>query len=184
MGNRAQPVLPLAGILCCLLLFQVAALAARKVELKLPWSQLATVVQEQQVRLILPSGVHLQGKVLEVAAEALVLHVSRTSDSKAQPKGKTSIARSDVSVIQLTEIKGSKRALWTGVGATAGALAGWALAEGVLHVSGEGQGVFNEPEGVGLLLGFAGGGAALGYFIGRDSDKVETYITVADQPKR
>lgn len=81
-------------------------------------------------------------------------------------------------MIQMNEIKGSKRALWTSVGAGAGIVSGWLLAEGVYHVSGEGQGIWREPAGAGLILGLAGGGAALGYFTGRSSDRVETYIKV------
>jgi len=81
-------------------------------------------------------------------------------------------------VIQLNELKGSKRALWSGVGAGAGVVGGWLLAEGVYHVSGEGQGLWAEPAGVGLILGLAGAGGVVGYFSGRSSDRIETYIKI------
>jgi hypothetical protein len=83
-----------------------------------------------------------------------------------------------VSVIQLNETKGPKRALWSSVGAGAGIVGGWLLAEGVYHVSGEGQGLWAEPAGAGLIVGLAGAGGAVGYFSGRSSDRVETYIKI------
>lgn len=178
MSNRTMPVTRAVSVLACLMLWQGAASAARKVELALPWSQLAPVIQQRKIALVLPGGTHVEGKVIDVTAEALVLNVTKTSDSSAQPKGKTSIARSAVLAIRLNETKGPKRALWTSVGAGAGAASGWLLAEGVYHVSGEGQGIWSEPGGAGLLLGLAGGGAALGYIIGRSSDQVETYVRI------
>lgn len=156
-------------------------MAARKVELALPWSQLAPVIQQRKIALVLPGGTHVEGKVIDVTEEALVMNVTKTSDFAAQPKGKTSIVRSAVLAIRLNETKGPKRALWTSVGAGAGAASGWLLAEGVYHVSGEGQGIWSEPAGAGLLLGLAGGGAVVGYLFGRSSDQVETYIRIVPE---
>lgn len=115
---------------------------------------------------------------MEITSDHLVLDVKQSSDPKGHPKGATRIARSAVSVIQLNETKGSKRALWSTVGLSAGLVSGWLAAEGVYYVSGEGQGIWAEPRGIGLILGLAGAGSAAGYFGGRSSDRVESYIKV------
>ena len=178
MNRQARMVPMLAFILTCLLFFQDLSLAARKVEITLRWSELQPHIGQRNVALVLPDGVHLAGKVMEITPDGLVLNVAKSSDPKGHLKGTTRIARSAVSVIQLNEIKGSKRALWSSVGAGAGLVGGWLLAEGVYHVSGEGQGLWAEPAGIGLILGLAGAGGAAGYFGGRSSDRVETYIKI------
>ena len=181
MNPQTRPISRLASILVCLLLLQNFSMAARKVELTLPWSGLEPQMRQRKIALVLPDGVHLVGKVMDITPEALVLNVTKSSDPTGHPKGKTSIARSAVSVIQLNETKGSKRALWSSVGAGAGIVGGWLLAEGVYHVSGEGQGLWAEPAGAGLILGLAGAGGAVGYFSGRSSDRVETYIKIVPE---
>ena len=118
---------------------------------------------------------------MSITPDVLVLNITKSSDPTSHPKGKASIARSAVSVIQMNETKGSKRALWSSVGAGAGLVGGWLLSEGVYHVSGEGQGIWAEPAGVGLILGLASGGGAVGYFGGRSSDRVETYIKIVPE---
>ena len=178
MNRQAKLVSMLAGILTYLVLFEDLSLAARKVELALRWSELQPHIGQRHVALVLPGGVHLAGKVTEISPDGLVLNVTKSSDPKSHPKGKTPIARSAVSVIQLNETKGSKRALWSSVGAGAGLVSGWLLAEGVYHVRGEGQGLWAEPAGIGLVLGLAGAAGAAGYFGGRSSDRVETYIKI------
>ena len=178
MNPQTRPISRLPSILICLLLLQNLSLAGRKVELTLPWSELESHIGQRKIALVLPDGVHLMGKVMDITSDALVLNVMKSSDPKGHPKGETSIVRSAVSVIQLNETKGSKRALWSSVGAGAGLVGGWLLAEGVYHVSGEGQGLWAEPAGAGLILGLAGAGGAVGYFGGRSSDRVETYITI------
>jgi hypothetical protein len=169
--------------LAWLLIFQGAAVAARKVELAVAWSELPKQVLHRKVALVLPDGVHLRGKVLDVTPEALLLDVTQSSDSSAHSPGQTTIKRDAVSVIRLSETKGVKRALWTSAGAGGGLAGGWLLAEGVYHVSGEGKGFWGEPAGAGLALGLAGAGGVIGYLVGRSSDRVETYIKIVpEQP--
>ena len=178
MNPQIRPISRPASILICLFLFQNLSMAARKVELTLPWSELEPRIGQRKIALVLPDGVHLAGKVMEITPDGLVLDVTKSSDATRHAKGKTSVARATVSVIQLNETEGSKRALWSSVGAGAGLVGGWLLAEGVYHVSGEGQGLWAEPAGVGLTLGLAGAGGAIGYLGGRSSDRVEIYIKV------
>jgi hypothetical protein len=182
VNPQIRRIARLASIPICLVLFQNSSIAARKVELSLRWGEIEPHIGQRTIALVLPDGVHLVGKVMDITPDALVLNLTKSSDPKGHPKGKKSIARSAVSVIQLNETKGSKRALWSSVGAGAGLVGGWLLAEGVYHVSGEGQGLWAEPAGVGLILGLAGAGGAIGYFGGRSSDRVETYIKIIPEP--
>ena len=181
MNQQTRLVSRLASILICLLLLQNLSMAARKVELTLPWGELERYIGPRKIALVLPDGVHVVGKVMSITPDVLVLNITKSSDPTSHPKGKASIARSAVSVIQMNETKGSKRALWSSVGAGAGLVGGWLLSEGVYHVSGEGQGIWAEPAGVGLILGLASGGGAVGYFGGRSSDRVETYIKIVPE---
>ena len=182
MNPQTRPISRLVAILICLLLLQNLSMAARKVELTLPWSELESHIGQRKIALVLSDGIHLVGKVMDITPDSLVLNVTKSSDATSHPKGRTSISRSAVLVIQLNETKGAKRALWSSVGAGAGLLGGWLLAEGVYHVSGEGQGFWAEPTGVGLTLGLAGAGGAVGYIGGRSSDRVETYIKIIPAP--
>jgi hypothetical protein len=182
VNAQTRPIAGLAGIPICLLLLQNLSMGARKVELSLRWGEIEPHIGQRTIALVLPDGVHLVGKVMDITPDALALNVTKSSDPKGHPKGKTSITRSDVTVIQFSETKGSKRALWSSVGAGAGLVGGWLLAEGVYHVSGEGQGLWVEPAGIGLILGLAGAGGATGYIGGRSSDRVETYIKVIPEP--
>jgi hypothetical protein len=184
MNPQTRLLSRLASIGICLLLLENLSMAARKVELTLPWGELEPLIGQHKIALVLSDGVHLVGKVMAITPDALELNVTKSSDPTSHPKGKTSIARSAVSVIQMNETKGSKRALWSSVGAGAGLVSGWLLAEGVYHVSGEGQGLWAEPAGAGLILGLAGAGGAVGYFGGRSSDRVETYIKIIPEQSR
>jgi hypothetical protein len=86
--QHTRPISRLGGILICLLLFQNSPIAARKVELSLPWSELDPQIRQRNVALVLPDGVHLVGKVTEITPDALVLNVTKSSDPKGHPKGK------------------------------------------------------------------------------------------------
>ena len=131
MNQQTRLVSRLASILICLLPLQNLSMAARKVELTLPWSELERYIGPRKIALVLPDGVHVVGKVMSITPDVLVLNITKSSDPTSHPKGKASIARSAVSVIQMNETKGSKRALWSSVGAGAGLVGGWLLAEGI-----------------------------------------------------
>jgi hypothetical protein len=83
-----------------------------------------------------------------------------------------------VSVLQLRQIKGNRRWLGAALGAGGGGVAGWLLAEGVFHVSGEGLNPSKAPLVVASLAGVAAGAAAIGYFVGRKGDNRVTFIKI------
>ena len=66
MNQQARMVPMLGLILTCLLFFQDLSLAARKVELTLRWSELQPHIGQRNVAVVLPDGVHLAGKVMEI----------------------------------------------------------------------------------------------------------------------
>ena len=74
------------------------------------------------------------------------------SDPQSYPKRKGSIPRSSVSVVQLKQIRGNRRLLGTVIGAAAGGVSGWLVAEGVFHVSGEGLNPSKAPVVVGAAV--------------------------------
>ena len=151
-------------------------LAASQEEIQLPWSQIESHVHGQKVGLVLPDGVRIEGKVLSVDADALILDVKSSSEPRAQRKGASSIPRSAVSVLQLKQIKGNSRWIGAAIGAGGGGVGGWLLAEGVFHVSGEG--LQSAPTVVTSVAGLVAGATAIGYFVGRQRDQHVTFIKI------
>jgi len=86
--EQTRPISRLPSIPICLLLLQNLSLAARKVELTLPWSELESHIGQRKIALVLPDGVHLMRKVMDITSDALVLNVMKSSDPKGHPKGK------------------------------------------------------------------------------------------------
>jgi hypothetical protein len=154
------------------------ALAAGTDEIELPWSEIAALVGHQKVALLLPDGARIEGQVLAVEPDALVLDINKSSDPRSHPRMQSSIPRSAVSVLQLNQIQGNRRWLGAAIGAGAGGVAGWLLAEGVFHVSGEGLNPSKSPVVVGSVAGLVAGAAAIGYFVGRQADQRVTLIKI------
>lgn len=160
------------------LLIPGIGLAAGADEIQIPWSEIAALVDHQKVSLVLPDGVTVEGQVLAVEPDALVLDIKKSSDPRAHPPGRSSIARSSVSVLQLRQIKGNRRWIGAAIGAGGGVVAGWLLAEGVFHVSGEGLNPSKAPVVVASVAGLVAGVAAIGYFAGRKGDNRVTFIKI------
>jgi hypothetical protein len=139
---------------------------------------MAPLVQGREVALVVPSGAVVEGKVLEVAPDALVLDIRKTSDPQQHARRVTSIPRSTVSVVQLKRARGNWRWIGMAIGGAAGAVAAWFVAEGLFHVSGEGLSPSKAPVVVAAVGGLAAGGAATGYFAGRSRDRLTTIIRV------
>jgi hypothetical protein len=151
---------------------------AQERELPVKWDELAGVVGNRVVSLVMPDGAVLEGTVTAVRDDALSLSIRKSPDP-LYPQGTTrTIPRSSVRVLQMRETRGSWRALGAAAGAGGGAVAGWALAEGVLHTSGEGRGTWREPEGPALILGLGAVGGLAGYFAGRGADRRVTYLKI------
>jgi hypothetical protein len=175
-AGRSSFVFWLVPLVVALLLVPSEGFSAVKDEIQLPWSDIAPLVQDQKVSLVLPGGAAIEGRALAVEADALVLDIKKSSDSRSHPRGRNSIPRSSVSVVQLHQIKGNRRWLGAAIGAGGGGVGGWFLAEGVFHVSGEG---LNRTSAVvGSVAGLVAGATAIGYFAGREGDRRVTFIKI------
>jgi len=150
----------------------------RNREVEVRWGELAGAVGNRDVALTLPDGAIVEGTVVEVQNEALKLQIKKTTDSRYRRSPLVTIPRASVKILQTREIRGPWRAIGAAAFAGGGAVAGWAIAEGVFHVSGEGSGIWSEPKGPALVLGLAGGGGLAGYLIGRKSDRQITYLKI------
>ena len=168
----------LAVLIIGLLSIPSIGFAAGADEIQLPWSEIAALVEHQKVALVLPDAATIEGQVLAVEPDALVLDIKKSSDPRSHPARQSSIPRSSISVLQLKQVKGNRRWLGAAIGAGAGGVAGWLLAEGVFHVSGEGLNPSKAPVVVGSAAGLVAGAAAIGYFAGRKGDRRVTFIKV------
>ena len=168
----------LAALIINLLAVPGIASAAGADEIQVPWSEIAALVEYQKVALVLPDGAMIEGQVLAVEADALVLDIKKSSEPRSHPARRTSVPRSSISVLQLKQVKGNRRWLGAAIGAAAGGVAGWLLAEGVFHVSGEGLNPSKAPVVVGSVAGLVAGAAAIGYFAGRKGDQRVTFIKI------
>jgi hypothetical protein len=140
---------------------------------RLQWGDLAGMITAQKLSMVLPDAARLQGKVLAVEPEALLLNITKTSDRRAHPKGRASIPRASVSVLRLTKPGGHVGQIVGGIlgslgGLFAGALLAWRA---------------NADEaaaGVAIVGGAVAGGVA-GWWGGRVSDRKVTVITVVPE---
>jgi hypothetical protein len=108
-----------------LILFSLPSFAVQKQRLRLEWQDLAPVIGDRKIALVLPDGTAIEGKVLGVEAGALQLQVTKTSDRKVMRKGPAEIPRAAVRVIRITRYANYWRlALTPGIpGAALGAMA-------------------------------------------------------------
>lgn len=108
-------------LLVAFLLFLSPVLAAKEEQLELKWSELGQVVTGKKVTMALTDGAIIEGRMLDVGLDALLIDVKETSNPQSYPKGQNSVRRSLASVIRLKEVRGNWRAIGTaiGVGVTA-----------------------------------------------------------------
>src|SRR2546427_10453609 len=102
IGNST--VLTFASVLMCLLCISPAEAAS----LKLKWSELAPIILEHLVKVVMPGGQEIQGQAVAVREDALVLNIEKTSDRKAFPKGQSAIPPTSLSTLQFETDRGSR----------------------------------------------------------------------------
>jgi hypothetical protein len=144
---------------------------------ELPWSEIAPLIVDSEIALALPDGTYIRGKALAAQADALAMDVKETSDNRGHPKGRTTISRSAVSLIELRKMRKFP------VGAIAGAGAGYV--GGVSLGFGIGRIATNEDEiGRPLLGGMIGGiaGAIVAGRLGHKLDRRNTLIKIIPEP--
>jgi hypothetical protein len=146
-----------------LLLLLAPAGSAADNTTRIPWGDLSSMVAPGHVfRIVLPDGVRVEGRPLELQPESLVLDVTRTSNKKLHPKGRMAVPRDSLRVVEVRSPRSKGR--W--IGTLAGAAPGIAiLAAGA---------TMEEDARIYILLAGAGATAAgliVGFFTGRAIDR-------------
>ena len=158
----------LAALFC---LSQGTLLVAAPNEVQLPWSELAPLIVGEEVALILPGAVHIQGEVIVVRPEALEMEIKKTTDRRTYAKGQAVIPRSSVSVIELRRMRRrAGRIIGTVVGLVGGGIAGFFLAD--RHAV-ERKNLVHSAT--------AAGATALGYYLGHVADRETTVILIVPE---
>ena len=135
-------------------------------------AQLKQLLEDQKVEAILRDGTSLKGRVVEVRDGTLAVQVERSEGPSAPAKGLRQVPTARLSTVTITKIKGKKRAI---LGTTL-AVAGAGL--GLLMVATEFAGEsWNGTYGA-VTTATTAGGAAAGYFLGRQLDKKRVTIVI------
>jgi hypothetical protein len=171
-----------AMVLNCALFVNTSAFAAEeKKEEKLPayrlqWRDLPRMITDHKVVMKLPDGARVQGKVLAIEPDAMVLDITKTSNKHAYPKGHGSIPRAAVTEFRLVKRTGHT---WTVVGTAVGAFVGLLLGGSVLAYASNETGITG---GVACgAVALIAGPTALGAWGGWVSDKKTVLITVVPE---
>ena len=142
--------------------------SGRQVEMR--WGELGPFIARGRLTTVLPDGTVLQGRTLSVDLDALVINVSKSSDKRAYPKGRTSIPRGQVETLSIRRTEGKLgRILLTPAGFFGGA---GLLVLAFLGSEGSGGGERSAilPIWVGANVG--------GYYGGKSIDSKTTVIKI------
>ncbi len=161
----------LPSLLAFLSLFAHASAAEKQLEIR--WRALELFLIENdligrgRVMLVLPDSAIVEGRIVGVGKEDLVVTISKTSDSAAHAKGRVSIPRNSVTTIRLTRKQGP----WRGVGLLGGIVGGLTAATGYALAHDEGA---SGTERAAFLAMLVGPGVGV-YFAGRHFDR-KTFV--------
>ena len=92
------------------------------------WNEVGTLILGHKIAVALANGAVVEGKVLSLNSDSLDLQVSKTSDSKIQPKGRIIIPRTSLHTLKLIKPQKKWRILLTSVGVGA-SIPLWGLSE-------------------------------------------------------
>lgn len=141
---------------------------------RLEWRDLDRIIRGSRISLVLPSGIRLEGDVVTVESDELILNVRKTSDKHAYPKGHATVPRPEVTRFRVVQKRGYT---WRAVGTAIGAGGGLVVAIPVgsyLHNEG-GSAALSSV----LLVGVPAG---LGYLVGSSADS--NVMEIAVEPER
>lgn len=144
------------------ILVAVVQVTAATPPAEIRWNELAALIVGHHVSVPLAGGGRVEGEALSVRDDSLVLDIGKTS---------TSIPRSSVTEIRLSERRGSGgRILGTVVGALGGMVAGGEIAA---------HGTRSEGAVVSTFTATAVAGTVAGYFVGRRADRYTRLLRIA-----
>ncbi len=137
----------------------------------LQWDDLAPLISGAQAKLQV-QGVRLQGRVLAIEPDALVLEVRKSSDRAAYPRGRAAIPRALVREIHVRKWRGNT---WRVAATTIGAVIGLAFGAPLPAVAVL-EGAYWGP----LIAAIIAVPPTLGYLLGREADLRRMVITIED----
>jgi hypothetical protein len=152
------------GVLSIVCLFSAPVLLGEgRRDISIRWSELSKTVGSGKIRMVLPSGIRVECKVITVEPERLELQITRTEAPKIQQKGRTFVPRLAVPVVEM--IKHGHR--WRITGAIVGSMLTAVVAGSFLRYIGS--------DDLGQFVGFTSAGMAVsgvaGYYIGKQADR-------------
>jgi len=138
--------------------------AASQSPARITWDAFAAQVNAiRSLRMVLPDGTQIEGYPLAIRPDGLDLRVGKTSNPRAHPKGRITVARETVSVVEIRKQRRKGRLIGTLVPIGAGA----AVLAGATVRSVESP-IYGLLAAGGLTMGV---GAPVGYFVGRAIDR-------------
>ena len=155
-------------VLACSMLAPLQAGQPKQIELG--WNDLASAVGGRKIRLVVPPGVRLEGRLESVRSDALMMQVRKSSDRTLIGKGYREIPRSSVSTVQVVRKGCLWRTVFTSVGVVVGLASATALAIASWGDPGPGAATV-------ALVGFPVGG----YFVGNKMDRNVTRIVLVSR---
>jgi hypothetical protein len=141
--------------------------------MQLDWDELSNVLLEKKISAVLRDGTKVQGEVLAVRPESLVLDVQKSSRKKVHPVGQAAIARELVGDVRLIRERGSAGRI---VGGILGAIGGIYGSVG-LGFAADSVGVL-----VPAMLILIPVSAVSGYYAGKLADRHTTLISIRPVP--
>ena len=144
-------------------------LAAANRQVELTWEELGGFVVEKRISMVLPEGVKLQGEVLAVRPDSLVLDIRKSSDRKLYPVGQAEIPRWALSEVTLIR---ERNAVMRVIGGILGAI-GSLTVFGRLAFAVDSAAVLVPGLILGVPLAAAGG-----YYLGKLADRYTTRILI------
>jgi hypothetical protein len=133
------------------------------------WEGLTSVVVGHTVKIVMPDGARIEGKVTSVEVDALAMEIHKTTNKTTYPRGKFLVPRATLKAVDMERPTGHWRLVGVGVGGGVGAVLV------VLAVSLEG---FHgqHPVEAGLTSGAVAEPVG-GYLLGRRADRrTITYV--------
>jgi hypothetical protein len=134
---------------------------------RLSWSELGPVAVDRKAKVLLSDGTKVEGEVLAVRPESLVLEVNKTSDKHVWPKGQTEVPRTSVTQFRLVKDSGPGKL----IGGIVGTVGGIMTAGVIAYYSGGGAGI------AGLFIVIPAM-AVGGYYLGKLADVRTRLITI------
>ena len=134
---------------------------------------------EEQFTILLSEGGAVRGNGITILADGIHLdHITRATDGKRHPGGsETVISIGSVKEVRVEKMRGFDRKLGPVVGGGV-AFGLWLAIYGSVGI-GEG-GSTSDNLILPTLIGLPVGGAIIGYWFGKDSDRETTIITIVD----